>query len=271
MDLLGRQVERRVDPDPVAIGRRATLEVHEAGLVLRAGDREDRALERLAIAPEARDRVVLHGGTDVRPEPLQIGRRPVVVLGRGRARQLPVLGRRGLEMPEHVEHPFDRLAHRDLAVGGRLAEVRPELVEVPPDAPPALDHRPAVLRGLDRLVVDEVLEDDGRTAQGIDRPLVRPRPDRGRLARRLVDQHLAGHALHRRQAVDRDGAVRPGPARRATRGAAPWRPASHPRAGHRTGDRRRPSPTWERRRDTPSQNRSASARRVSPGDVTARC
>ena len=98
---------------------------------------------------------------------------------------------------EHVEQPLDGFGCRDVPVGSRLAQVRAVLVEVAPDLAPPRHHRAPVLRRPDRLVVGEVEQARRRPTERIDGPFVHPRPQGGRLAARLVEQHLARDPLHR--------------------------------------------------------------------------
>ena len=155
----GVEVQRRVDADPVPVGLAAAGQVHEPGPVLRAGD---------AARPPARasrgsggtrgSRRRARAAVDASRKRRRSASGQSACSSAAGAGELPVLRRRRLEVRQHVEDALDRLVHGDEAIGRRLPQVRAHLVEVAPDAAPALDQGPAVIRRADRLVVDEVEE-----------------------------------------------------------------------------------------------------------------
>ncbi len=160
MDLLGREVERRVDADHLPVGR--GVDLAKARLLRGARLREKLAAEEVAVA--------LEGGRHARADrllelPPDLGR-----LDTGDER--PLRGGPGEEVVELRERLGDRVPDGEAPARRSAAEVRADLVEPGPDRAPAEHDVARVLGRRHGLDLGEVEELDLGPVERVHAPLL---------------------------------------------------------------------------------------------------
>ncbi len=160
VDLLGREVERRVDADHLPVGR--GVDLAKARLLRGTCPREKLAAEEVAVALEGR----LHARADRLLElPADRGRLHV-------RDERPLRGGPGEEVVELGEGLGDRVPDGEAPACRPAAEVRADLVEPGPDGAPAEHDVARVLGRRHGLQLGEVEELDLRPVERVHAPLL---------------------------------------------------------------------------------------------------